>query len=235
MRWMIFLVVLFWAAPLRAEPVNIITAVDVSLSVTSAGENLEYQGLALGVADDGFLALVEQAGGASLAVFTWSSNAVFGTALPWTVIRSPGDADAVAAILMAAPRMPRNEYGQRYTGQDSQGGMTNTSAALDYALTLALSAPFRGARTIINIMTDSRPTEGPAPLAQRAAAEARGITVNAVVFSPQDAEVPAWFRSNVITGPGAFVVTISSPTHLPEVLRRKFLQDMISALAAGRG
>lgn len=220
----------------QATDLNLITAVDVSDSITQRDEWLQYSGLARGVLDPVFLARIAE--GAQRRVgfvaFTWSSGGQVDLIVPWTVIETRADAERVAAQFESAPRIDRSAFG-RYGPLTSsvdrrRGGMTDIGEALQSALRLSMAAPFRAPRSVVNILSNGVDNNGPAPDGVRDQAISLGVTINGIVFGDRD-DLPDYFRAHVIGGPGAFLMTVNEPEDMPQALEKKFWQDLIAGLA----
>jgi hypothetical protein len=218
-----------------ATDFNIITAVDVSDSITRHDEWLQYTGLARGVLDPAFLARIAEGRERRVGfmAFTWSSGGDVRIIVPWTVIGGSADARRVAAQFDAAPRIDRSGYGGYRPSRLDQpeAGMTDIAEAMTAALRLSMTAPFSAQRSVINILANGVDNDGQDPRGVRDQAIRMGITVNGVVFGgPHD--LPDYFRNNIIGGPGAFLMEIQQPAELPRALERKFWQDLIAGLPA---
>src|SRR3546814_19195308 len=91
-----------------ATDFNLITAVDVSASITPQEEVLQYDGLARGVVDAQFLARI--ADGAerrtAFAAFTWSSGGQVAVVVPWAVHATRPAPAPVAAPFNTSPHPP---------------------------------------------------------------------------------------------------------------------------------
>lgn len=219
----------------QATDFNLITAVDVSDSITRNDEWLQYSGLARGVLDTHFLARVAEGNEQRIGfmAFTWSSGGAVDIIVPWTVIESRADAERVAAQFDSAPRIDRSTYG-RYRPLSNnvdrtRAGMTDIAEAIQSAVQMSLAAPYRARRSVINILSNGVDNNGQDPTVIRDQAIGLGITINGIVFGDRD-DLPDYFRQRVIGGPGAFLMTINKPADLPQVLEKKFWQDMIAAL-----
>ncbi|WP_179953877.1 DUF1194 domain-containing protein [Denitrobaculum tricleocarpae] len=221
--------------------VNLITAVDVSDSITRHEEWLQYTGLARGVVDPHFLSLVDKGLTQRIGfmAFTWSSGGQVRVIVPWAEVADREDAAEVAAQLSTAPRIDRAHYVGHDQAPDaaeqpvslSAGGRTDVSQAVAIASRFARSAPFQGRRTIINILSNGADNIGSEPNLQRDEAIRQGATINGVVFGGRR-DLPAYFEQNVIGGPGAFLMTVHDPADLPEALERKFWHDLLAASTA---
>src|SRR3546814_7636256 len=140
-----------------ATDFNLLTAVDVSASITPQEEVLQYDGLARGVVDAQFLARIAEGAERRIgfAAFTWSSGGQVPVVVPWTVIATRADAERVAAQFNAAPRLDRSTFG-RYGpatagAANPGGGMNDIGEAVESAVAPSLAAPFPTRRTVLNI------------------------------------------------------------------------------------
>lgn len=215
---------------------NLVTAIDVSDSITKQDEWLQYSGLTRGVLDPAFLARIS--GGLQRRIgfiaFTWSSGGQVAVVVPWTVIETRADAQAVAAHLDAAPRIDRRGFGMYRSHSSSvdvpRGGLTDIAEAVESAVHLSLNAPFATRRSVINVLSNGVDNNGRDPSEVRDRAIRLGMTINGVVFGGNQG-LPDYFRRHVVGGPGAFLMTVRQPTDLPRALEKKFWLDLIAGLA----
>lgn len=218
-----------------ATDLNIITAIDVSDSITRQDEWLQLSGLARGVVDPRFLARIAEGSEQRIGflAFTWSSGGDVNIIVPWTVIRGHADGERVAALFDAAPRIDRRGYGMYKPSSLDQGerGMTDIAEAVEAALNIATSAPYSARRSVINILSNGVDNDGQDPRVVRDRALRLGMTINGVVFGSNQG-LPGYFRDNIVGGPGAFLMTVQQPADLPTALERKFWQDLIAGLGA---
>lgn len=219
--------------------VNLITAIDVSDSITRHEEWLQYEGLARAIANPDFLQLVQSGtlGRVGFMAFTWSSDGSVRVVVPWTQVTSQNDALRTARTLRQAPRIDRSHYAMGPDEQDSvdttavSDARTDIALAIAFATNAAVLAPFDATRTIVNICSNGVDNAGEPPRAARDAALRSGITINGVVFGAQR-DLRPYFETSVTGGPGSFVMEVRAPDDLPDALERKFWRDMIVALAA---
>ncbi len=216
-----------------ATDINIITAIDVSDSITQQEERLQYGGLARGVVDPRFIARVAEGPKqrVGFVVFTWSSGGDVRIIVPWTVIENRADGARVAAQLDAAPRIDRRGFGMFRPSSLDQGarGMTDIAEAVRSALEISMTAPFPAGRSVINVLSNGVDNNGQDPRVVRDQAIRLGVTINGVVFGNMP-DLPDYFRRNIVGGPGAFLMTVQKPEDLPVVLEKKFWQDLIAGL-----
>ena len=225
----------------RRTDVNLITAIDVSGSISRRDEWLQLTGLARAVVHPDFLNLLRQGyfGRVGFVVYTWSSDSRYEVIVPWTTIASVEDAKRVSEALAAAPRIDRSGY---ESSQDDGAirsfpipfadARTDISMAIEFGTSLAANAPLTATHTVINICSDGTDNAGAQPLQARARALDAGYTINGVVFGNRR-DVPGFFENFVAGGPGAFVMVIDDTDDMRHSLERKFLRDLIAALEAG--
>ncbi|MFL4468593.1 DUF1194 domain-containing protein [Tateyamaria armeniaca] len=185
-------------------------AVDVSGSVDPQEYRIQMDGLAAALRD-GIVAdaLVDQQ--AQVALIQWTGSSRQRQTIPWTAMRSYGDVLALADRIEADPRIWRNY-----------------STAIGEALEVARDSfePVAHCmRKVIDVSGDGESNEGVEPATQRSALRASDITVNAIAIETDDGDLTAYFYENLITGPGAFVVTANGFADYPEQIRRKLQRE----------
>ncbi|MEL7398863.1 MAG: DUF1194 domain-containing protein, partial [Pseudomonadota bacterium] len=91
------------------------------------------------------------------------------------------------------------------------------------------------ARRVIDVSGDGVSNEGLEPRTTHALLAERGVTVNALVIEDATAgDLTGYFYENVITGPGAFVVTADGYADYPLRMRQKLLREVIQTVSALR-
>ena len=80
-------------------------------------------------------------------------------------------------------------------------------------------------RKVIDVSGDGESNEGVEPAAQRRGLNADDITVNAIAIETDDTDLTAYFFENLITGPGAFVMTAQGFDDYPEQIKRKLQRE----------
>lgn len=214
MRWRFSffpLVLVLVACSARACEVALVLAVDVSGSVDNDEYHIQMQGLADGLRD-GSVSEALVAGEAALSVIHWTGSSRQAVAVPWAQVDSFEALEVFAAQVERAPRVWRNFS-------------TAIGEALAYSLDHFAGAP-DCKRRIIDISGDGSSNEGISPHAIHRNLRQAGIVVNALVIEGAEANMTEYFWENVITGPGAFVITASSYADYPDRMRRKLRQEV---------
>ena len=210
-------------APALACRLALLLMLDVSSSVDAAEDRLQRNGLAAALINpdvqSAFLA-----GGperpVALAAFEWSGRWRQTTILDWREIRGPGDlvtaAEEVAASIRSETRFP---------------------TALGYALGHAASVLAEGPvcdRQVIDVSGDGENNEGFPPALAYRNFPLSGVTVNALAIGgsiPLD-DMVAYYRREVIRGPGAFVEQAQGYEDFERAIRKK-LEREVAALVVG--
>ncbi|MEM1375351.1 MAG: DUF1194 domain-containing protein [Pseudomonadota bacterium] len=216
----ILILLLFLAKPAAACDLALLFAVDVSGSVDPNEYRIQMEGLSHALRDDQ-IAESLVAGNTALAVVQWTGTSRQRITIPWVEIGSHTALDAFAASVSADARVWRN-----------------FSTAIGEGLRLSLAAFDAApdcARRVIDISGDGVSNEGVEPAQMRALAGKKGITVNALVIEDATAgDLTGYYFENVITGPGAFVVTADGYADYPERMRQKLLREVTQVFGALR-
>ncbi|WP_370455368.1 DUF1194 domain-containing protein [Tateyamaria sp. syn59] len=200
------------SAPVQACQLALLLAVDVSGSVDRDEYRIQMDGLAHALRD-GIVAdaLVEQE--AQVGLVQWTGASRQKQTIPWTPMHSHRDVLALAERIENDTRIWRNY-----------------STAIGEALAVsrtAFGAVAYCTRKVIDVSGDGVSNEGIEPAEQRVALNDADITVNAIAIETDDTDLTAYFFENVITGPGAFVVTAQGFEDYPEQIKRKLQRETI--------
>lgn len=203
--------------------VNIVTALDISDSIDPGTSAIEIDGMAEAIRAPEVIRAIQSGrhGRVGFAVFAWRDGA-FPEFVSWTIIATAADAAAASERLRSGFRA--------FTASDLPSPafaphMTDLSGAIDHAAILLLTAPYVSGRSVINVIGNGWDNVGEGPRAARDRVIATGGTINGVVLGI-DPVLMGYYRSNVIGGPGAFLLAAGDPTAMAEVLARKFLYDI---------
>ncbi len=214
------LAILFLLGPptaLRAERVQLelILAIDASLSVSNVEFALQLQGLANAFRNEAVVAAIRAAGDHGIAVMLlqWSDRAQQAISVDWSLIK---DAESAAAFALRVARAPR--------AYDGAG--TAIGRALETSIPLFQANGFQGDRRVIDLSGDGIDNRGPLPGGIRDIAVASGIVVNGLAILNEDRYLDLYYEKNVIGGTGAFVMTAVDYEDFAVAIVRKLIREI---------
>ncbi|MBT3553921.1 MAG: DUF1194 domain-containing protein [Rhodospirillaceae bacterium] len=210
-----------WA--LTPVDLELVLAIDVSGSVDFEEAALQRDGYVRAINSPAFAKAV--AGGVlgriAVTYVEWAGDDVQATVLDWRVIDGAASARAFAKALGAAPI--------------STGPWTSISDAISFAVPLLESNAFQGTRRVIDISGDGPNNVGAPVTEARAAAIAKGITINGLAIindrlqpsgRPQLKDLDRYYAACVIGGPGAFLVAAKDFQDFGRAIRHKLLFEI---------
>jgi Protein of unknown function (DUF1194) len=195
----------------------LVLAVDVSESVTPERYTLQMEGIARAFHDrDVQSSILSGAHHSMFVTLVEWSNRPF-VVLPWTLITSAEDADAVADKIRAAPRA------------DNQ--FTCMSRALETIESKVLPfLPVPAERTVIDVSGDGRDNCNPTKSVDSVRDElvAAGATINGLPILEGDeaTTLEAWYGDHVIGGHAAFLVPAHGFADVQRAMRQKFIVEI---------
>ncbi len=210
------------AAPAASEPcrLSLALALDVSGSVDQAEYRLQSEGLALALNDpdvrDAFFALPDAP--VAVAVYEWSASRYQRLIQDWVLIEDEAALVALVARLTNLSRAPAPEP-------------TGLAAALAYGKELIDAGPTCWDQTL-DVSGDGKNNDWPTPMQLRASGALGGLRINALVIvedragAEETGELPAYFESRIIQGPGAFVEVAHGFEDYARAMRRKLLREL---------
>src|SRR4051812_11715501 len=136
----------------EAVDVELVLAVDVSLSIDENSYRMQMKGYADAFRDPSVQQAISMGGMGRIAVafLQWSGYGTHKVTIDWTVIDGPAAANELAATLAEAVRMP--------------GGSTSISGAIDKSLSMFQGNGYDSARRVIDISGDGRNNNGRDPV-----------------------------------------------------------------------
>jgi hypothetical protein len=212
------------AAAARCSHLALVLAIDSSGSIDDREFALQQKGYAHAFRNDRVLAALKGAGTVDVAVVLWGDSAMPVQVLPWQRLDRAAGAERIAQEIEDVPR--------RVSGNTAMG--TGLWVALDLLDDSARCSD----RTVINVSGDGMESPGPrprrvVPLGQsRARALANGVTINALVIADTNELLVDWFRSEVITGPGSFVMQVDSFAHFADSIVEKLAREINAPVLA---
>ena len=202
------------AAPDRVD-LNLVLAVDSSSSVDAEEFTLQMEGIAHAFRDPALIGAIETGARQAIAVtlVEWSNAGWQRENVAWTVIRDAASARAFADQVESAPRL-------------IYGGATSISGALRFALEQLAQTSVAAERSVIDLSGDGSHNQG-APVAEaRRAALASGVTINGLAIVNEEPDLEHYYRTEVIGGPGAFVIAAKDYEDFSRAILRKLLREI---------
>lgn len=212
------------AATSRCADLSLVLAVDSSSSIDDEEFRMQALGYAAAFADPDVLSALQDAGTVDVASVFWADSATPTKVVPWHRVSGRADAGAIADSFLVARR---ESFGDTDLGN---GLMT----ALDL-----IDAPGRcHVRAVVNVSGDGRATLGDRKsssatvAAARARAEAMGVTVNALAIENSEPDLGEYYRTSLITGPGAFVIEVQDFRTFGAAIVQKLEREIRPQLSA---
>jgi hypothetical protein len=205
----------------REVSLELVLALDSSVSVDAREYMLQIGGLARAFRDPAVIAAIRDAGdnGIAVSVIQWGVGLQQLVAVDWTNVRDGATAEALAREIETSPRY-------------IVGNGTGITRALVFASKQFEGNGFAGRRRIIDVSGDGRNNSGASPAMVRDRLVALGFTINGLAILDGDTGLNAYYADNVIGGPAAFVVTASTFEDFADAIRAKLLREITVPMAA---
>ena len=130
----------------------------------------------------------------------------------WTIIHDLASAQSFAQAIAEAPHpVP---------------GVTSISGAIDFSAKLIAGSGYDAARRVIDISGNGSNNDGRPVTEARDEAAAAGITINGLPILDVEPALGAYYRDNVIVGPGAFIVVARNMSSFSTAVQRKLLFEV---------
>jgi hypothetical protein len=216
------MVVLTKSASAACAGLALVLAVDVSASVTADSYLLQRNGIARAFGDPRLVnAISAVPGGIEAMVLEWSDPDRIAVTVGWTRLADADSAAAFAAAVRATKR--------------SSEGLTAIGPALLAAAAAFGDMPVPAHRRLIDISGDGMANFGLAPAGARDRIVAAGISINGLAILTEEPWLEAYYRRNVIGGPGAFVVVARDFGSFADAILRKLVQEVAGTGATPAG
>ncbi|MCA0058120.1 MULTISPECIES: DUF1194 domain-containing protein [unclassified Mesorhizobium] len=220
------LALMLWLAPvsLADEPVDVelVLAVDVSLSMSADELEIQRRGYAAALTHDHVLQAIAAGAYGRIAVtyVEWAGTNSQHVIVPWTVISTRADAEQVVARLSAQP--------------PNSARRTSISGALEFGADLFAESGFQGTKRVIDISGDGPNNQGAPVDIIRDEVVKQGIVINGLPLMTRGGftsaydvnDLDRYYSDCVIGGPGAFMVPVNDWTQFPEAIRRKLVLEL---------
>ena len=202
--------------------VELVLAVDVSLSVSPREMEIQRKGYAEAITSPEVMTAVQAGllGRVAVTYVEWAGGQNQRTVIGWTLIETEDDARAFAERLRTAA-----------------GGTlrrTSISNALTYSVAAFDDNGFTGLRRVIDISGDGPNNAGPPVVQARDRALAAGIVINGLPLMTDEGFGSRWhledldlyYTDCVIGGPGAFVIPVTRWSEFASAVRRKLVMEI---------
>jgi Ca-activated chloride channel homolog len=198
--------------------IELVLAVDTSLSVDDREYALQMRGIAWAFRRPEIVELIEQREGVAVTLIQWSNEVDPRFAIPWQLLHEPATVLAFADKVERAAREPTR-------------GFTAMGRAIDFAIEQIAGNPWAGRELKVDISADGRNNSGPLPADAWRRANALGIAVNGLPILTDTYNLDTYFREKVITGPGAFVEIAADYDDFARVFLRKLRRELNPAVS----
>ncbi len=222
------------AAPMPVD-LELILAVDVSGSVDAIEARLQREGYIAAMTSDKVIKAIQSGPYRRIALsyVEWAGEQYQQTIMPWTLIENLQDAQNFMSKVADSPYVAIR--------------WTSISAAIDYSKALFDKSPYEGTRRVVDISGDGKNNHGRDLAAARAEALAAGIVINGLPILnsrsgaydsggprgwPSDPDLDIYYQTQVIGGPGAFMVPAESFDTFSEAVKSKLMRE-IAGIAPG--
>jgi len=196
--------------------VELILAVDVSLSMSPDELEIQRHGYAAALTDDKVIDAIKDGTNGRIAVsyFEWAGSTSHHVIVPWTIIANRADAERVAARLSAMP--------------PNSARRTSIASALEFATDLFAESPYRGLKRVIDVSGDGSNNRGRDVREARDEAVRAGVIINGLPIVSLEYDLDKYYFNNVIGGPGSFIVPADSYDNFAQAVLRKLILEIAS-------
>ncbi len=210
---------------------ELVLAVDVSLSMDDDEQRLQRDGYVAAFRDPSILNAIKSGAHGRIAVtyVEWAGSRLQSVVVPWQVIETSEDAHAFAEALAGKPI--------------GRALMTSISEAVLSSSRLFAASPARGLRRVIDVSGDGPNNTGPPVELARDRVVASGIVINGLaidlgrsggLYSYFDLpDLDRYYEDCVVGGAGAFVLPVRDKREFAAAIRQKLLLE-IAGLAPRR-
>ncbi len=208
---------MLWAeSPAAAQtPVSIelVLAVDTSLSVNNEEYALQMRGIAQAFRADDIIDLIGLYDGVAVSLIQWGGWTSEKHTIPWQVLKSR------ASVLAFARQVDEIK-------RENVGYFTAIGTAVGAAVKSIVENEYEGKLRKIDVSGDGVNNAGPPPKASGAIAAELGISVNGLAVRTDLAILDKYYEENVIAGPGAFVITAANYSDFARAMHKKLKKEL---------
>jgi hypothetical protein len=229
-RLLVFVIAVLGSPVARAaDEVDLLLVLssDVSRSIDAPNFKLQRDGYAAAIVNPRVIQATRSGalGKIAISFVEWSGVGQQEIVVDWTIIRDEATAKDFAAQIIKAPRVFRDR--------------TSISGCIDFAMAQLARAPFHANRHTIDVSGDGTQNAGRAVTDARDEALAKGVTINGLVILSErrplndfhtnpSGGLDAYYRNNVIGGPGAFVMVADNFSSFGQTILNKLSAEITS-------
>ncbi|EJK79052.1 DUF1194 domain-containing protein [Agrobacterium rhizogenes] len=207
----------------RTVDAAIVLAVDKSSSIDPATADFQRNGHATALRSKEVLSAIEggMTGCIAVTYVEWAGVGDLDTVLPWTKLCSRSDLEAAADAILHSSNAGLKRQGR---------GGTSLSFAIDISSFLLERWPGHATRKIIDISSNGTNNDGLPVEQSRDAAMKKGYVINVIAVARSEpgvtADLPGYFRQQVIGGPRSFVIVPDRIEDYAVAIRRKLVLEI---------
>ncbi len=215
------IMVLWPAGYARAEmlvSIELVLAVDTSLSVDDVEFDLQMTGIAKAFRNPEIIDLIGQQTGVAVTLFQWNEEVDKLHMIPWHLLNDPDSILSFAAKVEALGRNPDRKF-------------TGIGKAIEFGVRLITENEFAGRLLKIDISGDGRDNIGSLTSASRQQARSRGIAINGLPILIDTYNLDRYYREEVISGPDAFLEIARDYDDFARAFLRKLRREITPSMS----
>lgn len=227
---------IFATAPLaQSEEVDLelVLAMDASGSVSEKEYLLQLNGTAAAFRDLEIIEAIQAGptGRIAVALMLWSDAAFPKEKSPWFILK---DQNSISQFASFVERFQISENNAVSLGS---GGGTGIGSGVQAALNMIASNGYDGLRKVIDVSGDGIETEfdfskGIMIRDAKLLAGLQNVTINGLpILGGDSPNLDAYYQTEVISGPGAFIVVAEDFDDFGRAIRQKLLREIRSNVA----
>ncbi len=209
------------ANPAIAVAIELVLAVDTSISVIRSEFKLMARGMAAAFRNPDIIELIERQGGIAVTLIQWNSRVNVDFQIPWTHLQGRAEILAFADRVETMPRDPAR-------------GFTSIGSAIDYAVRSIANNRFSGDARKIDIAGDGKSNSGIQLSRSHKRADAGNIVINGLPILTDHADLHDYYTEEIIHGPGAFSEVANDYEDFARAFLRKLRRELSIAVSDNR-
>ena len=209
-------------AKANCADVALVLAIDASSSISVEEFDLQIAGYVDALTSAPVLDSFQEAGLVDVTALFWADSAYPAQIVPWQRVTSARDLHSFASALSTTERQI--------------GGSTDLGVGLQRSIDLLTDDNVCADRLVIDVSGDGRASvvarrDGIVSVsAMRRRAEDEGITINALAIRGDDPTLGDYFRTNLATGLGSFVMEVDGFDTFYKAITEKLMKEVLSGV-----